>query len=190
MKAARALANGFVASFLGLFVLGGIPAAQADSSSPRLDALFDQLARADDAEAALITQDIWTEWSKSGSAAMDLLLKRGEAALADGDPAAALNHATALIDHAPDFAEAYNLRASAHFEQGELGLALGDIGRTLALNPRHFGALAGLGAIFEELNQPGKAREVYEAALKINPHMADVKAAIARIDIEIGGQEL
>lgn len=191
MKAPRRLANRFVAS---LFVLwaAGVPAnALADASSDsRLDALFAQLQGATEAEAANITEDIWLEWSKSGSAALDLLLKRSQTALAEGDPMTAIDHATALIDHAPDFAEAYNLRATAHFQMGELGLSIGDISRTLALNPRHFGALSGLGAIFEELNQPAKALEVYREALKINPHLSEVRAAMARIDTRIGGQEL
>lgn len=180
MRVRTALANGFLASLFATAVW-------ADS---RLDDLFAQLQTATDAEAVNITEDIWLEWSKSGSPAMDLLLQRGEAALSAGDLSAAVNHATALIDHDPDFAEGYNLRATAYFQQGQLGLALADIGRVLTLNPRHFGALAGLGAIFEELNEPTKAREVYGEALKINPHMTDVKDAIARIDMQIGGQEL
>jgi tetratricopeptide (TPR) repeat protein len=184
MKARAALANGFVASLFALWAWGAL------ADSPKLDDLFQQLQSATDAEAVNITEDIWLEWSKSGSAAMDLLLKRGEAAMAMGDPLTAVDHASALIDHAPDFAEAYNLRATAYFQMGELGLSIGDISRVLTLNPRHFGALAGLGAIFEELNEPAKALEVYREALKINPHMTDVKDAIARIDQQIGGQEL
>ena len=183
MKVRRALANGFVASLLALWVTG----ARADS---RLDDLFQQLQSATDAEAVNITEDIWREWSKSGSPALDFLLKRGEQAMAAGNPQDAVDHATALIENAPDFAEGYDLRATAYFQMGELGLAVGDISRVLALNPRHFGALAGLGAIFEQLNEPSKALEVYREALKINPHMADVKDAIARIDTQIGGQEL
>ena len=184
MKARAALANGFVASLFALWAWGAL------ADSPKLDDLFQQLQTATEAEAANITESIWLEWSKSGSAAMDLLLRRGEEAMAMGDPMTAVDHASALIDHAPDFAEGYNLRATAYFQMGELGLSLGDIGRVLALNPRHFGAMAGLGAIFEELNQPAKALEVYQEALKINPHMQDVKDAIARIDTQIGGQEL
>lgn len=184
MKARAVLANGFLASLIALWGFG----ARADSS--RLDDLFAQLQSANDAEAVNITEDIWLEWSKSGSPAFDFLLKRAQDALASGDPMTAVDHASALIDHDPDFAEGWNLRATAYFQEGQLGLALGDIGHVLALNPRHFGALAGLGAIFEELNEPAKAREVYQEALKLNPHMADVKEAIARIDTQMGGQEL
>ena len=186
MKALRPLANGIVVAVL-LFGAGLLPV-WADSA--RLDRLFEQLQGANDADAATITQDIWLEWSKSGSAAMDLLLKRGQAALSAGDLRAAIDHFSALIDHAPDFAEGYNARATAYFQMGQLGLSLGDVAKTLALNPRHFGALSGLGMIFEALNEPDKALEVYREALKLNPHLKDVQDAVKRLDAQQSGQEL
>lgn len=186
MKALRPLANGIVAFFL--LVAGGLLPAFADDK--RLDELFQQLQTATDEEAGAITQNIWIEWSKSGSASMDLLLKRGQDALALGDPHSAIDHLTALIDHAPDFAEGYNARATAYFQIGQLGLSVADIAKTLALNPRHFGALSGLGMIFEQLNEPDKALEVYREALKINPHMKNVRDGVKRLEAQLGGQEL
>lgn len=186
MKALRPLANGIVVAVLLFWA--GLGVAWADQT--RLDQLFAQLPSANDADAATITQDIWIEWSKSGSAAMDFLLKRGQDALAAGDAQTAIDHLSALIDHAPDFAEAYNARATAYFQIGQLGLSLADVAKTLALNPRHFGALTGLGMIFEELNEPDKALEVYRAALKLNPHLKDVQGAVTRLDAQLGGQEL
>jgi tetratricopeptide (TPR) repeat protein len=146
-----------------------------------LDALFGELLTADAAESQKIEQEIWIEWSKSGSAAMDLLLDRGRAAMAAGDPEMAVQHLTALVDHAPDFAEGWNARATAYYQTGDFGPAISDIGHVLTLNPRHFGALAGLGAIFEELDQPEKAIEVYRAALAISPHGAGLQEAIDRL---------
>jgi tetratricopeptide (TPR) repeat protein len=102
----------------------------------------------------------------------------------------AIGHFTALIDHAPDFAEGYNARATAYFQSGDLGPSVSDIARTLTLNPRHFGALAGLGAIFEQLNEPAQALEVYKSALAINPHMSDIRDAVTRLETFLGGQEL
>jgi tetratricopeptide (TPR) repeat protein len=121
---------------------------------------------------------------------MDFLLQRGKAALAAGDAQSAIDHFSALIDHAPDFAEGYNARATAYYQIGQLGLSLADVDKTLALNPRHFGALSGLGMIFEELNEPDKALEVYRAALKLNPHLKDLQDAVERLDAQLGGQEL
>ncbi len=146
-----------------------------------LDALFQELLTADATQSQKIEQEIWIEWSKSGSAAMDLLLERGRAAMAQGNPELAVQHLTALVDHAPDFAEGWNARATAYFQTGDFGPAIADIGHVLTLNPRHFGALAGLGAIFEELDQPEKAIEVYRAALAINPHGAGLQEAIDRL---------
>ena len=146
-----------------------------------MDALFDQLLSADAAESGDIEQEIWMEWSKSGSPAMDLLLQRGRSAMAMGDPVLAVQHLTALVDHAPDFAEGWNARATAYFQTGDFGPAIADIARVLTLNPRHFGALAGLGAIFEQLDEPKKAIEVYRAALAINPHGAGLQEALDRL---------
>jgi tetratricopeptide (TPR) repeat protein len=89
---------------------------------------------------------------------MDLLLQRGKDAMAAGDFPAAIEHLTALTDHAPDFAEGFNARATAYFQAGQLGPSIEDIARTLTLNPRHFGALSGLGMIFEDLGRPEKAQ--------------------------------
>ncbi len=186
MKALRPLANGIVAAVL--LIAAGLSPVWADST--KLDALFAQLQAANDDDAGAIMQSIWIEWGKSGSASMDLLLKRGQDSLAAGDPQTAIDHLTALIDHAPDFAEAYNARATAYFQIGQLGLSLADIQKTLSLNPRHFGALAGLGMIFQQLNEPDKAVEVYREALKINPHMKDLRDAVKRLDDQLGGQEL
>jgi len=76
---------------------------------------------------------------------MDLLLQRGQDALEEENYQAAIEHFTALTDHAPQFAEAWNMRATAFFLIDEYGLSIEDISRTLALNPKHFGALSGCG---------------------------------------------
>jgi tetratricopeptide (TPR) repeat protein len=185
MKVLRALHNCIVATLLVLSL-----AAPVWADATKLDDLFQQLQSATDEDAAAITENIWIEWSKSGSPAMDLLLKRGRDAMNAGFPEIAIEHFTALIDHAPDFAEGYNARATAYFQTGDLGPSVGDIAKTLTLNPRHFGALAGLGMIFEQLDQPAKALEVYKAALAINPHMAQVKESVKRLEISLGGQDL
>jgi tetratricopeptide (TPR) repeat protein len=183
MKALRALHNCIVAALLLL-------AAPVWADDARLDDLFQQLQTATEEEAGAITNNIWMEWSKSGSPAMDLLLKRGRDAMNAGFPMIAIEHFTALIDHAPDFAEGYNARATAYFQTGDLGPSVADIAQTLTLNPRHFGALSGLGMIFEQLDQLDKALEVYKAALAINPHMPNVKDAVERLEISVGGQDL
>lgn len=186
MKAHHLLHNHILAAFVLVF-LGAWPIA---AQTTKLDGLFERLATATEAESARITSEIWIEWSKSGSPAMDLLLERGRNAMAAGVPELAIEHLTALTDHAPDFAEGWNARATAYYQAGKLGPSVSDIARVLVLNPRHFGALSGLGAIFEELDKPEQALEAYRAALAINPHTAGVEQAIARIDALVQGQDL
>lgn len=156
----------------------------------KLDELFARLKNTDEAGARQIEREIWIEWSKSGSPAMDLLLQRGQAALEAGDLETAIGHFTALIDHAPEFAEGWNARATAYYTAGMLGPSVSDIGRALALNPRHFGALSGLGMIFEELGRPEKALEVYRKVLEIDPHAEGVPEAIERLSATTEGLDL
>lgn len=121
---------------------------------------------------------------------MDLLLKRGQAAMEAGDLEAAVEHFTALTDHAPDFAEGWNARATAYFLMGQFGPSVADIQRTLALNDHHFGALTGLGIILEQLGRDASAREVYAASLAIHPHQEAIKEALERLELKLSGTEL
>lgn len=159
------------------------PAAlSAQDRQGQLDALFAQLLTADDSNWKALEDEIWALWARSGSASMDLLLKRGQDALEAGDLNRAIDHLSALTDHAPNFAEGWNARATAFYMAGELGLSLDDIARTLALEPRHFGALSGLGLILEELGEETRALEAYQHALAIHPHSDDIKSAVARLE--------
>ncbi|WP_442900687.1 tetratricopeptide repeat protein [Falsirhodobacter sp. 20TX0035] len=155
-----------------------------------LDALYDRLATASEQDAPRLEAEIEDAWQKSGSAAMDLLLERGQDALAAGDTAAAIDHFSALIDHAPDFAEGYNARAAAFFQEGEFGPAITDIGHVLTLDPRHFTAITGLALMLEEMDRPKEAIEAYRAALAIHPHLAGIRDSIDRLTAETDGQEI
>lgn len=155
-----------------------------------LDELFAALKTAEPAEAARIERQIWEAWSDSGSAAMDLLLMRGRQAMNAGDAEAAIDHFSALIDHAPEFAEGYNARATAYFQADKFGLSLADIRSTLALNPRHFGALGGLAIILEHLGEPENALEVYRRVQAIHPNQENLEDAIERLEKAVGGVTL
>jgi tetratricopeptide (TPR) repeat protein len=186
MNLRRPFFNRYAAAFLALFFVFG----QAFADEAALDDLFQRLQDASADEAGRITASILIEWSKSGSAAMDLLLTRGRNAMQAGQIEAAIDHFSALIDHAPDFAEGYNARATAYFQVGDLGPSIADIARALELNPRHFGALSGLGMIFEEIGKPEKALEAYRAAQAVNPHLETVNTAIERLEAGLSGQDL
>ena len=160
------------------------------AQTTRLDQLFDELAAATPDAAGRIEEQIVTQWSKSGSAALDLLRKRGEDALEEGDFQAALEHYSALVDHDPTFAEGYNGRATAYYLTDRYGPALDDIRTTLRLNPRHFGALRGLAIILEELERPDQSLQVYREVLAIHPQAEGVAEAVDRLKIQLEGQSL
>lgn len=186
MKVWSRLHNTLVAATLPLILCAGV----AFGQTAKLDGLFDKLKTADAQAAARIEQEIWIEWSKSGSAAMDLLLERGRSAMAEGNLGLAVEHFTALIDHAPEFAEGYNARATAYYQMGQIGPSMADIARTLKLNPRHFGALSGFAMILEELDRPEQALEVQKAVQAIHPHAAGVSEAIDRLTAGLEGRSL
>lgn len=175
-----------VAALVAVFLL----AAMARADEAQLDEMFERLKSADARAAGRIEREIWNAWSKSGSAAMDLLLQRGRDAMAAGRTDEAIEHLTALVDHAPDFAEGWNARATAYYTAGLYGPSIADIAETLKRNPRHFGALSGLGAIMEQLGRNETALEVYRAALAIHPHLGGVTEAVKRLEAKVAGTDL
>ena len=162
----------------------------ADERADRLDALFAELAEPGREDWARIEREIQRLWSQSGSPAMDLLLRRGSEAMGASDHEGAVEHLSALTDHAPQFAEGWNARATAFFYMGEYSLSLGDIQRTLALEPRHFGALEGMAAILEEMGRVDVALEALRAAHRLNPNRPSVQAAMARLGRKAGAADL
>jgi tetratricopeptide (TPR) repeat protein len=149
-----------------------------------------QLPEVEPKEARRLAREIEHEWSKSGSPAMDLLLKRGREALGEGDSRAAIEHLTALTDHAPEFAEGWHLRAIA-FANGEMyGPAIDDLSRALILNPHNFNAMYSLGSVLEKVGQADLAEEVLQRAAAIHPHFEAVTKALERVARETGGADL
>ena len=160
------------------------------AQSEALDDLFIELQTPDSEDWQAVEKRIWKEWSNSGSDSMDLLLERGRQAIRDGDLEKAAEHLTALTDHAPEFAEGWNARATVFFLMEEYGLSVADIETTLSLNPRHFGALAGLGMIYERVDKPEIALRAYEQALAVHPYRPDVIEAIKRLKEATQGTSL
>lgn len=188
MQNALGKLNRIVAAFVLGLCLAPVPALAQDS--PSLTELLAQLRDPQQENWQRIERQIVREWSKSGSPSADLLLFRGREALRTGDTSAAIDHFSALIDHAPDFAEGWNARATAYFMAGRFGQSLADIRETLARNPDHFGALAGLARILEDTERYDDARKALEAAAAIHPHRADIQTALERINKRLDGTEL
>lgn len=152
--------------------------------------LLEQLAMADPTEALRIDRELRAMWSKSGSSAMDMLLKRGRDALEVSEVRAAIEHFTALTDHAPDFAEGWHARASAYYEAELYGPAMADLERALALNPNNYNAIFGLGAILETFGDQKRAYEAYMQALSIHPHHEELTKAAERLKPLVEGKSL
>ncbi|WP_235953211.1 hypothetical protein [Salipiger sp. PrR002] len=153
--------------------------------------LLAELAAAPSAEIAdRAERDLRAEWSKSGSAAMDLLLKRGRDALEVGEIDTAIGHLTALTDHAPGFAEGWSTLALAYYAADRLGPAMDALEHTLALNPNHFGALQGVGAIHEELGDLDLAYRAYSRVVELRPYDETVTEAIDRLETQVKGVSL
>lgn len=186
MSTRRLAHNSIVAAVAVIVNLAG----QAHAETQGLERYFTELADPGYAGWERAESDIRREWSRSGSASMDLLLKRGEDAMDAGDLPTAIEHLTALVDHAPEFPEGWNARATAYYMAGLFGPSMADIAQVLRLEPRHWGALAGLGAIYDEMGVKDRALAAYRASFALNPHQQDVKDALTRLEKELAGVSL
>lgn len=166
------------------------PAGLGRAQDADIDALLEQLASPDTANWRQIERQIKEEWSKSGSPAMDLLQQRGRKAMDEDDYDAALEHFTALTDHAPEFAEGWNLLAAAYFRKNLHGPAMDAVARALALNPRHFEAMAGLAVILQHTGYFKDALEAWRLVEEVHPHRPELKQAIELLEAEVGGRPL
>lgn len=159
-------------------LLLGAPAS-ATQTDPQLEQLFVRLqATGDPGEGEALQRAIWNAWTTTDDKEAARMMAIGIIAMGQDRLDDALSTFDALVDLAPDFAEAWNKRATVHYLMGNLDESVADIEQTLRLEPRHFGALSGLGLIYQEVEQWDAALRAYEAALKVNPHLATVRASV------------
>ena len=169
--------------------LGLSSTVMADEGTPILDGLFASLQQAQDAgDAARITSEIWTRWSTHPSdETITARLNRGVTMMNQGD----FVHAEALfsdiIAEDPSFPEAWNKRATLYYIQGKRDASRYDIAQTLILEPRHFGALSGLGMIELSAGNYAQALRAYEEAVAVNPHMAQANEMIETLKEKLRG---
>lgn len=167
----------------GLIVWGNPSLARQDD--PKLDELFTQLAETEDFQKAKVIEgSIWKIWLTSGSDTVDFLMLQGMSYMSRGEFAKAISLFSTVIKIDPEFSEGWNKRATVLFLIGEYDSSIEDIGRTLELEPRHFGALSGLGQIYDIKKSEEGALSAYEKAMEINPHMPGVKARMEQLIVE------
>lgn len=191
MRLSRAL---YIAVGLVVFLAPGLARDGAETTVPlknlsaqeireeSLDRLFASLRKASGEQAAKATEEkIWELWSRSDSATAEVLLGQAVVAMGAADNAASLEILDRIIAAYPTYAEAWNKRATLHFMIGNYNTSLSDIAKVLDLEPRHFGALAGRGMIYQRQGKWSEALSAFREALSMNPNMVGVKNAVQEL---------
>jgi tetratricopeptide (TPR) repeat protein len=152
------------------FLLAGAGIGGADQKDARLPDLFAQLQKAPDPMTAMeIEAQIWSIWLEAHDPAVDQLMSEGSEAMGIQKFGTALEKFNAIIAQKPDFAEGWNKRATLYYLMGNYEQSLADIDRTLELEPRHIGALSGLGLVNMKMEREEAAADAFERVLKIDP---------------------
>ncbi len=155
---------------------------RADQSDERLDELFDRLrTTADPLEAQTIEVRIWRIWTDSGRDDINALVEEGSRSMVQGLLTEAIAIFDRIVSTLPDFAEGWNKRATAHYLNGNYTASMIDIERTLALEPRHFGAISGMGLIFMARGDEANALRAFEEVLKVHPHARGAKVHVKEL---------
>jgi tetratricopeptide (TPR) repeat protein len=168
-----------------------LPRVQRGDKTQNLDRLFEALKVAPDDESAKYVENrIWAIWLASASDTANVLMGRVKIAIEAQDFDLAIKLLDAIIDIKPDFVEAWNRRATVYYTKKEFGRSLSDIREVLAREPRHFGALSGLGIILQELGDDKHALDVFRRALAIHPHLERVPDLVKKLSDKIDGRDI
>jgi len=159
-----------------LVTFGTINVVSADQRDPNLPTLFKFLKSAQHSDQAGPVEDkIWEIWSMTGDPKLDQLMVTSSTAMERGDYRGALLDIDQILKAKPDFAEGWNKRATVYFLMGDYQKAIADIDRTLELEPRHFGALSGLGMSNLKLGRDAAAADAFRRLLSIDPLYPNAK---------------
>jgi tetratricopeptide (TPR) repeat protein len=168
-----------------------LPRPQRGDRTRNLDFLFGALKAApDDDSAKLVENRIWALWLSSGSDTANILMGRAKTAIDSNDLDLGLQLLNALIKLKPNYVEAWNRRATLHYMRKEYGEAMEDIRQVLIREPRHFGAMSGLGMILNEFGDEKHALAVFRRALEINPHMSKIDDMIKSLTEKVEGRDI
>jgi tetratricopeptide (TPR) repeat protein len=168
-----------------------LPRTPRGDRTKNLDFLFEALKAAPDADSAkLVESRIWALWLASGSDTADLLMSRVKSATDEKDTKLALELLDAVVALRPDYVEAWNRRATIHFSNKDFGKSLTDIRQVLAREPRHFGALTGLGVIMQEFGEDRLALEAFRRALAVNPHLQKIPDFVKSLTEKVEGRDI
>lgn len=159
--------------------------------SKNLDFLFGALKAApDEASAKHVEARIWAIWIHTPSDTAALLMARAKTAVEAQKIEVAIKLLDSVIKLRPDYIEAWNRRATLYYMQNDYGRSLADIREVLIREPRHFGALAGLGMIMQEIGDEKRALEAYRKALAVNPHLEKIPEQVKALTEKVEGRDI
>lgn len=168
-----------------------LPKPQRGDKTRNLDFLFEALKAApDDVSAKGVEDRIWALWIASGSDTANLLMSRVKAAIEAQDLDLAIKLLNAIIELKPDYVEAWNRRATLYYMKKDFGHALLDIQQVLAREPRHFGAMSGLGMILQEFGDEKHALEVFRRALAVHPRLQRIPDLVKSLSEKVEGRDI
>ena len=168
-----------------------LPNVQGADPTRNLDFLFGALKVApDDESAKAIESRIWALWVISESDTANLLMTRVKTAVDGKETELALKLLDSIIKIRPDYTEAWNRRATLRFMNKEFGKSLADIREVLRREPRHFGALSGLGQIMQQLGDDRRALEIYRRALEVHPRLERLPDLVKTLQEKVEGQDI
>ncbi|MGC4026141.1 MAG: hypothetical protein QM744_13945 [Mesorhizobium sp.] len=157
----------------------------------KLDQYFSELKRAqNERSASRIAARIIEEWTNSGSASVDLMMGWSKKAMEEEKFNVALDFLDQVVAMRPDFAEGWNRRATVHFMMQNYAKSMADIEQTLELEPRHFGAIAGMAQIFKMRGNKQLAFNAYQRVLAIYPMMRNAQNEVATLSEELAGESI
>ncbi len=156
-----------------------------------LDFLFEALKLAPDAESAKhIENRIWAQWVASGSDTATLLMSRVKTATDARDFKLAIQLLDAVVRIRPQYVEAWNRRATLHFMQKDYARSMSDLQEVLRREPRHFGAISGLGMIMQEFGDEKRALDAFRRALAVHPHLQRVPDIVKALTEKVEGRDI
>src|SRR3954471_18444265 len=156
-----------------------------------LDFLFGALKAApDEASAKHVEARIWATWMQTPSDTAALLMLRAKAAMEAQQMDVALKLLDAVVKLRPDYVEGWNRRATLYYLKNDYSHSLEDIREVLIREPRHFGALAGLGMIMQDIGDEKRALEAFRKALAVNPHLEKVPELVKTLTEKVEGRDI
>jgi tetratricopeptide (TPR) repeat protein len=168
-----------------------LPGAVRGDRTHNLDFLFGALKLApDDSTAKAIEERIWALWVVSRSDTANLLMSRVKTAIEAQDTDLAIQLLNAIVKIKPDYVEAWNRRATLYYMKKDYGHSIADIREVLKREPRHFGALSGLGLIMQDIGDDKQALEVYRRALAVHPRLQRIPDVVKTLQEKVEGRDI